>query len=499
MGSLLNPSLKQRNCIPSVKKKFPRYTAFLVNASARRNKLLKLIAIVCIAVTGLIIGLIWGRTPWLHTALENHPWTEPLAWAWIFFLSLVLAELTWRIILAIRYRPVPDCSSWALPRCTVVVPAFNEGAQVYNTLKCLAASHYPRKKLQLIAVDDGSQDDTWHWIKKAKQELGSGLTAIQLHRNQGKRHALYAGFKKSTGEILVTVDSDSMVDPLTLRHLVAPFVSDKRVGGVAGNVRVLNLDKGIIPRMLEVAFVYSFDFIRAGQSVVNSVMCTPGALSAYRRDIVMKVLQEWLNQKYCGRSANIGEDRAMTNLILREGCHVLFQQNAMVHTDIPVNYSKLCKMYLRWARSNVRETLAMSRFAFGRFRDGSMLGARINLLSSWLSLVKAPLILVLTVGVLPLDVVSTGVSLITGTLIFQSLPAGLYVWKYRNFNALWSYVYGFYWFACLFWIKPYALLTSHKSGWLTRELTVDPAPWAAGTAWPGARSTIRPAQAKECR
>jgi hyaluronan synthase len=193
-------------------------------------------------------------------------------------------------------------------------------------------------------------------------------------------------------------------------------------------------------------------------------------LSAYRRDVVMKVLQEWLNQRYCGRPAAIGEDRAMTNLILREGFHVLFQQNAYVYTEIPTTYTKLCKMYIRWERSNVREILSMSRFAFRNFRKDSMLGARINLLSGWLSMIKSPIFLVLVWGVMPLDTARVALSLVTGILVFQSLSAGLYVWKYRSLTAFWSYFYGVYWFFCLFWVKPWSMVTSHRSGWLTRQV-----------------------------
>ncbi|MFH1156140.1 MAG: glycosyltransferase [Pseudomonadota bacterium] len=426
--------------------------------------------IFCIACAGFAAALNRARNPWLAGNLENSQWIDLVVWIGSMFLALFLVELIWRIVLAIQYRPVPDPGSDALPRCTVIVPAFNEGAQVYKTLKGLAESDYPRKKLQLIAVDDGSQDDTWLWIKKAKLDLGCGLTAIRLHRNQGKRHALYAGFRKSTGDVLVTVDSDSMVEPVTLRNLVAPFSRDPKVGGVAGNVRVLNMDKGFIPKMLDVVFVYSFDFIRASQSMVNTVLCTPGALSAYRRDVVMKVLQEWLTQKYFGRPANIGEDRAMTNLILREGYHVLFQQNAMVYTEIPATYSKLCKMYIRWERSNVRESLAMSRFAFTRFREGSMLGARINLLSGWLSMIKSSVMMVLAWSIMPLDATYVSMNLIAGTLIFQGLAASMYVWKYRSYTALWSYFYGLFYFLGLFWITPWSLLTSHRSGWLTRQI-----------------------------
>ncbi len=433
------------------------------------HRVFKLTLIIGIAFSGVMIGL-WGATPWTKI-----PWTQvftiqPAMKFGALFLSLVVVELVWRIILAVQYRPVPDCQTTQLPHCTVVVPAFNEGVQVYKTLKSLAASDYPKKKLHIIAVDDGSQDDTWEWIKTARQELGKGLKIIRLQQNQGKRHALHAGFLKSTGTILITVDSDSMVEPLTVKHMVAPFVKDARVGAVAGNVRVLNRDRGMIPRMLDVAFVYSFDFMRASQSMVNTVMCTPGALSAYRKSVVMQVLPEWLHQTYCGRPANIGEDRAMTNLILREGNHVLFQQNAMVYTEIPVTYTKLCKMYLRWGRSNVRETIAMSRFAFRKFRKGSMVGARINLLSGWLSLIKTPLFVITLVQILPRNLNSFGVSIVAGVLVFQSLAAGIYAWKYNRSSAFWAYVYGLYGFLALFWIKPYALVTSHRSGWLTRGI-----------------------------
>ncbi len=105
----------------------------------------------------------------------------------------------------------------------------------------------------------------------------------------------------------------------------------------------------------------------------------------------MKVLDTWRNQTFLGRPANIGEDRAMTNMILRRGYHVVFQQNARVFTEVPVAYSQLCKMYLRWARSNVRETIAMTSFIFTRFRKGSMLGARITLVSDVLKLTVAQL------------------------------------------------------------------------------------------------------------
>src|SRR5690606_32245435 len=160
-------------------------------------------------------------------------------------------------------------------------------------------------------------------------------------KNMGKRHALYRGFNLGTGEIFVTVDSDSVVKTDTLRNLVSPFAVHKNCGAVAGNIRVLNNKKAILPKMLNVSFVLSFEFVRSAQSTLNSVLCTPGALAAYRRSAVFAVLPDWINQTFMGRPSDIGEDRAMTNMILKKGHHVLFQRNAYCYTNVPEKYKGL--------------------------------------------------------------------------------------------------------------------------------------------------------------
>ena len=68
------------------------------------------------------------------------------------------------------------------------------------------------------------------------------------------------GFQHGKGEVFVTIDSDSNVDPQTIRHLVSPFVHDAQVGAVAGNVRILNRKEGIIPKMLEVSLCLQLRF-----------------------------------------------------------------------------------------------------------------------------------------------------------------------------------------------------------------------------------------------
>ncbi|MFA6009955.1 MAG: glycosyltransferase [Desulfobacteraceae bacterium] len=427
--------------------------------------------IVACTITICLAGwLSWEKNEAIWTILWTTPFGKPMIFICTILMAITVSELIWRTDLVYHYRPIPGLDDDKLPTVSVIVPAFNEGPQVYKTLESIVASDFPKRKFQIVAVDDGSQDDTWHWIQKAKEDLNGRIITIKLARNQGKRHALNAGFKKSSGDVIVTIDSDSIIETDTLRNLVSPIVTDRKVGAVAGNVRVLNKNAGFIPQMLDVVFVYSFDFVRSSQSMVNTVMCTPGALSAYKRSVVIRVLREWLDQTFLGRPANIGEDRALTNLILREGYKVLFQKNAVVYTEVPVNYVNLCKMFLRWNRSNIREMFSMTRFIFKPFRKESMFGARINLLLGWLTLVKAPIMIVLTWSLIAWEPLTFLPNLLLSVVIFSSLPAGFYGWKYSSFNSFWSYFYGFYSFIGLAWVMPYSLLTPHNSGWLTREI-----------------------------
>ena len=187
------------------------------NASTfNRGLVLTLIAVVLIAAHSLGPGA-YMALPFIKGSALGKALTVLAAG----FAAMTAAELVWRIILVSRYRPAKGCADKGLPSCTVVVPAFNEGRQVFDTLKSLAASDYPEDRIQLIAVDDGSADDTWLWIQRAGQCLGRRLMTIRQPVNLGKRHALCAGFERSTGEILITVDSDSVVETDTIRNLVA--------------------------------------------------------------------------------------------------------------------------------------------------------------------------------------------------------------------------------------------------------------------------------------
>jgi hyaluronan synthase len=408
----------------------------------------------------------------LHVARLDTGWGY---WTYIISLSLLTIKLSflgWLFHLHKKYKVIKSVSDHNLPTCTVIVPAYNEGEMVYKTLVSLAKSNYPKKKLQIISIDDGSKDDTWKWMLKAKNELGGRLIIYQQPKNMGKREALHRAFLEGTGDVFVTVDSDSIVKKNTLRNIVSPFVVNKSCGAVAGNVMVLNKEEGLIPKMLNVSFAFSFEFIRSAQSVLGSVLCTPGALAAYRKTAVLNCLNDWVNQEFLGNKATIGEDRAMTNMILKQGYEVVFQKNAKVYTNLPTGYNNLRKMFTRWERSNVRENIMLTKFAFSDFRKGNKVGTRLLLFNQWLKVILAFPALALLITLLIIQPLLVLSSLFVGLFIFSSIPAIFFVLNREKKEAIWAYSYAIFYTFTLFWITPFAIATAGRTGWLTRNLPI---------------------------
>jgi hyaluronan synthase len=416
---------------------------------------------------GALIALSWGGgvfSPLLH-ALAHHPLGALALRPTVLWVSMGSLLLAFRTVLWFRYRPFPGVDAATAPRLSVIIPAYNEGPMVAHAIDSVANAAYPRDRLEIIVVDDGSTDDTWLHIERAQRHHGARVTALRLDRNRGKREALAAGFRCGRGEIFVTLDSDSVIERGALLALAGPF-SDPRVGAVAGRVLVLNRREGVIPRMLHVRFLLAFDFLRAYQSTFGTVYCTPGALSAYRASAVREVLPRWLGQRFLNVPATYGEDRALTNEILALGHDSVYQRTASVSTIVPTSYGKLCRMFLRWDRSYIREELRFARVVWKRPLPALLFA----LVDTTITNFRYP-VAYATLGLLGAAVLQDPATLLRVLVAIgaMSLLYGLYYLRSeRSFDLVYSVLYGYFAFFALSWIFPYAALTVRARGWLTR-------------------------------
>ena len=402
--------------------------------------------------------------PWA-TAVERQGWEALAGRPSVWWLGMGLLLLTVRTILWLRYREAPSATMAQAPMLTVIVPAYNEGEMVAKTIASVVAARYPHERLQVIAVDDGSKDDTWSHIERMAAQHPELVTPIRFARNQGKRAALAAGFERARGTIVVTIDSDSLIEPQTLLAIVGPF-ANPRVGAVAGKVAVLNRESGLIARMMHVRFILSFDFLRSAQSTYGTVYCCPGALAAYRTDLIRKILPQWIGQRFMGAPCTIGEDRALTNDVLALGYDTVYQRNAVVHTIVPETYVKLSKMLLRWNRSYIREEWRFARIVWKR----PPLARIAALVEQTITNVRLPVALLTLVLFVQAAVADPQV--VPRVLLAIGAAALLYNLHYLRAERSWSFLYGvmyaYFAFFALFWVFPYALITVRAKGWLTR-------------------------------
>ena len=425
-------------------------------------------------IVNCFVGLFYVDLPEQRILFwQNSGFTRIMLTIGMCFAVFTTGYLLLQAVLAAFYRAKKPLEGDDVPGCTVIVPAYNESKGVYDALKSVLEVDYPHDKLEIIAINDGSKDDTWQWITKAVEESQNRIRPINLEKNGGKKAALIRAIRESIHPIIITVDSDSLLEKKSFRSLVAPF-ADENIGAVAGTIRVKNMHKSILPRMLDVCFVFGCDFMRCAQSVLGYVLCTPGAISAYRKEVIFPLLDKWMNQTFFGAPSTIGEDRALTSLILRTGKKVVSQSSAVALTQVPESYSGLCKMLLRWTRGDVRESILLLDFVTGKWsiKDWKWCLFQLNIISQIVGMALPFVFIPCTIYTFVqfsdhlLFMIYYVFSI---NSMWSLLPAAIYARKNARSGVLWAFVYGVFSLIALSWICIYSILTLRNSSWLTRE------------------------------
>ncbi|HYL62088.1 MAG TPA: hypothetical protein VE077_05650, partial [Candidatus Methylomirabilis sp.] len=167
-----------------------------------------------------------------------------------------------------------------------------------------------------------------------------------------------------------------------------------------------------------------------------------------------------------GVPCTYGEDRALTNFILEAGFHTVYQRSAVVHTVAPETYAKLCKMFLRWDRSYIREEIRFQSIVWKR-----PLGARcIALCERFITNFRYPVnyaaLFLLAYLVFGKPLIFVRLLLVMGVMSFFNVL--YYLRSERSMDFLYGVLYSYFAFFALFWIFPYAFLTLRARSWLTR-------------------------------
>ncbi len=377
----------------------------------------------------------------------------------VFLYSLTVGTyLLSRFLFASFYRtPQPRED---LPKLSVVVPAFNEELYIERTLTSILEAEYPPDRLEVIAVNDCSGDATLDGMLRMADKYPE-LTVLDLRQRSGKRIALASGVRISTGDVLIFVDSDSFLRPDALRRIV-DGLADPDVGAVCGHCEVENKWTNVLTKMQAVRYFISFRVIKAAESLFGMNSCLSGPFAAYRRSVLLEVLDSWMHQKYLGRPATYGDDRALTNMVLRHH-KVIYDSRAITATIVPETYGQFLRQQARWKRSWFRESLKAFAFIWRK----PPLGA-LSFCVGFILPLLAPAVVLRAVVYLPLSHNVSPLNYIMGVVLMAALMSSTYLLTQRSRLWLYGVPFCLFYMFVLVWQLPWTILTFFRSQWGTR-------------------------------
>ncbi len=268
--------------------------------------------------------------------------------ATIVFVNRYIGGLVLRVIRGNRWDETVDDFE---PTVTVVIPLYNEGRAIRETLDSVLASEYPAEKLRVTCIDDCATDDSYEAACDVARR-DSRLTVLRNSRNIGKRLSINEVVRRSDSEVIVSIDSDVIVDRNAIRELTRRFTSP-RIAAVGGRVDVRNKHDNWLTRMQAIRYWYAYNVARGLEVGFRRVMCLSGCLTAYRRSVLLELEPILDNRSILGVPIKYGEDRFLTRQMVKAGYLTVSTLAAHCRTFVPTTLVGFFSQQLRWRRSRI--------------------------------------------------------------------------------------------------------------------------------------------------
>ncbi len=276
-------------------------------------------------------------------------WVLVHSLALVVFVNRYVAGVFLRVVRGKKWDETRDDFE---PTVTVVIPMFNEGKAIQETLQSLLDADYPAHKLRVVCVDDCSSDDSYEQAREVARASNGRLKIIRNRVNLGKRRSINRAVRESDSEIIVSVDSDVVVDRDAIPQLVKRFTSD-RIAAVGGWIDVRNKHDNWLTRMQTVKYWYAYYFMKNLEWGFRRIMCLSGCLTAYRRSILVELEPVLEERGVLGVPIKYGEDRFLTRQIIKAGYLTTMTLSARCRTFVPTTLLSYFSQQLRWRRSNI--------------------------------------------------------------------------------------------------------------------------------------------------
>jgi cellulose synthase/poly-beta-1,6-N-acetylglucosamine synthase-like glycosyltransferase len=240
-----------------------------------------------------------------------------------------------------------------VPQLSVLIPAWNEGSVIGLTIERLMEVDYPKDRLRIYVVDDGSSDETPRIvIEKSKTFPDNVFHIRRVAGGEGKAHTLNYGLKtlwQSTWtEALLIMDADVIYSSSSLRKM-ARHLADPSVGAITAYVKEGSSNPGYVQRFITFEYITATGASRRAQNSLGFLACLSGGAQMHSRANMMAIGAQIF-------SDTLAEDTFTTFRTQMAGRRAIFEPNALVYAEEPASLNMLWKQRLRWGRGNVQIT-----------------------------------------------------------------------------------------------------------------------------------------------
>ena len=283
--------------------------------------------------------------------LEELPWREmdellsrfifyyPLLMAYVWMLGGVIYYLRWERRRGLTSAGAPVLAEY--PPVSILIPCYNEGENVRETIEYLLHQQYP--DFEIIAINDGSKDNTLEILHELA-DLHPRIRVVNLASNQGKAVGLRTAALLANSEILIGIDGDALLDPNATAWIVRHFLDNPGVGAVTGNPRIRNRST-LLGKIQVGEFSAIVGMIKRAQRAYGHIFTISGVIAGFRKSALHDV-GYWSPDM-------VTEDIDISWKLQLAGWGIRFEPNALCWVLMPETLNGLWKQRSRWAQGGV--------------------------------------------------------------------------------------------------------------------------------------------------
>ena len=249
-------------------------------------------------------------------------------------------------IKSVKEKRFADSGQFDYPTCSILVPAHNEDVVIGATIESMLRLEYPREKLQIIIINDGSTDGTKEIVERYCA-LDDRVILFDVPRGEGgkgKSRALNLGIRRATGDVIAIYDADNTPEKSALRYLVAQLISHKELGAVLGKFRTVNKNATLLTRFINIETLSFQSMLQAGRWQMHNIATLPGTNFVMWSSLITK-MNGWDEEA-------LTEDSELSIRIYQEGFKIKFIPYAITYEQEPQEWKVWIRQRMRWVRGN---------------------------------------------------------------------------------------------------------------------------------------------------